>query len=172
MTTEESFSRWCRDLVIVNFRQAVADADGEWLPLMVGGSSSHERTYMELQPVIEEHGKDDVLETWAPIQVQVEGWTEAALLMTVWIAPIRDDGLPPSEDPERRESVCVIAFVRGQHPEAYRAPIIRAEGRPPRLGRWFQMRGPLEGKGFDAMQAAVDGDLLLPYVEMEELSQA
>lgn len=41
---------------------------------MVGGPSANARSYMGLQPAFEQHGKDAVLEAWAPIQVQFEGW--------------------------------------------------------------------------------------------------
>src|SRR5437588_482929 len=102
---------------------------------------------------------------WPSIQVQVEGWTEAALIMAAWSAPINDGGPRPSEHPKRSEVVYVIAFARGQQREAFKAPIIRMNGREPRLGRWFRLPDALEGKGMEAMQAAVDGDLALPDVE-------
>ena len=160
-SSSENFSSWCHDMVRANFRSAIQAADGEWLPLMVGGPSPDARTYMELQDVFEEHGKDVVLEAWAPIQVQVEGWTEAALITAAWTAPLRDDGTAPSEDPQRSEVVYIAAYIRGSRPWAFTAPIIRTDGKAARLGRWSRAPGPLEGKGVGAMQAAVDGDLLL-----------
>jgi len=58
--------------------------------------------------------------------------------------------------------VWLVAFVRGEKPQAWSASIIRNEEL--RLGRWTRNRDgdDLEGKGFEAMQAAVNGGLPLP----------
>jgi hypothetical protein len=158
----DEFCKFCRDLVRVNFAAAVEASGGEWLPIMVGGKGPEFRTYMELQEPMEEHGKDAVLEAWAPIQVQVEGWTEAALLVAAWLAPL-DDDIAPSAPDERREVIYLVVFVCGSKPQAWYVPVSRPAGDPPKIGRWRrEANGDIVGKGYEAMQAAVNGDLPLP----------
>lgn len=149
--------KWSLAFVEVNFIRRVTE-DGDFPPVLVGRPAGGEYIYYELQPLIEQFGKELALERMVPIQVQLKGWVEVSVILPVWRAPYRGPQVAPSSDPERVDSIFVNVFAAGRDPEGYTARVRRPTNGPPKLGRW-RAEGTPTGRGIAETSAAIRGEL-------------
>jgi hypothetical protein len=145
--------------VEINFVRRVTE-DGDFPAVIVGRPAKGQRVYYELQPLIEQFGKELALERLVPIHVQLNGWVEVCVILPVWRAPYQGPQFAPSRDPERVEAIIVNVFAAGRDPEGYTATVQRPTKGPPRLGRWV-CEGTPTGRGIAATSAARRGQLRL-----------